>query len=88
MRRTAMAIAVLLATAPVAGATEITPEIKPEVRAVEVAAPTIRQNLVVAPAQAEVRSAKATTRATQMDRHTWTIVIIALAVAAAALFLL
>lgn len=87
MRRTAMAIALLLATAPVAGATEITREVKPEVRAVEVAAPSIRQNPVVAPAQAEARDTK-TTRATQMDRHTWTIVIIALAVAAAALFFL
>ncbi len=87
MRRTVMAIAVLLATAPVASATEITPEIKPEVRAVEVSAPTIRQNLAVMPAHAEARSVK-TTRATQMDRHTWTIVIIALAVAAAALLFL
>jgi hypothetical protein len=82
-----MAFALLLATAPVAGATEITREIKPEVRAVEVAAPSIRQSPVAVAAQAEVRSTKAA-RATQMDRHTWTIVIIALAVAAAALLLL
>ena len=87
MRRTAMALTLLVATAPVAGATEITPEIKPEVRAVQVAAPSIRQNPAVVPAQAEARTAK-TTRATQMDRHTWTIVIIALAVAAAALLFL
>lgn len=84
MRRTAAALALLLATAPVAGATEITPETKPEIRVVEGTAPAIRQDLAIAPAHADTRSTKAA-RAAQMDRESWTIVLVALAVIAVTL---
>ena len=77
MRRSALAVALLLATAPVAGATEITPEARPEMRAVEVAAPSIRTDLVVAPARSETRS---TDTATVRQRSTTTTVILVLAV--------
>ena len=78
MRRSALAVALLLATAPVAGATEISPEVKPELRAVEVATPTIRKQLNVAPARAEeVR--KVRTSAVQEGMSTTTIVILVLA---------
>ncbi len=59
MRRSALAVALLLATAPVARATEVTPATGPELRVVEVAAPSIRKDVVVAPARAEARSTKA-----------------------------
>lgn len=85
MRRSALAVALLLATAPVAGATEITPDAKPELRAVEVAVPQIRKQIAVAPARAEeVRNVSAA-RARQMDRESWTIVLIAAAVIAVTL---
>ena len=85
MRRSALAVVLLLAAAPIAGATEITPEVKPELRAVEVAVPAIRKQVVVAPAHAdEVRNVSAA-RARQMDRESWTIVLIAAAVIAVTL---
>lgn len=87
MRRTATALALLLATAPVAGATEITPEAKPNLQVVEAAAPAIRESVVVAPAHAEARSAE-TARARQMDRESWTIVLVAAAVIVLALLFL
>lgn len=77
MRRTALALALLLATAPVAHATEGTPDVKPELRAVEVAAPNIRTDAVVAPARTEARSGKA---AAVQQLNVTTIVIIALVV--------
>ena len=76
MRRTAFAIALLLATAPLASATEIVPEVKPEMRAVEVAAPTIRQDAVVKANVVETRKA---TTATVQRMNTTTIVILVLA---------
>lgn len=82
MRRTAAALALLLATAPVASATEIIPEAKPEIRVVEGTAPAIRQDIAIAPADAH--STKAA-RTAQMDRESWTIVLVALAVIAVTL---
>ena len=78
MRRSALAVALLLATAPVAHATEVTPEVKPELRAVEVATPSIRQDVMVAPARAEARNSRAA--AVQGRMSTTTIVILVLAV--------
>lgn len=77
MRRSTLAVALLLATAPLAHATEVTPDVKPELRAVEVSAPSIRTDIVVAPARAEARSAKA---ATVQQMSLTTILIIALVV--------
>ncbi len=75
--RKLLVFALLLATAPMASAADVMPEIKPEIRAVEAAAPTIRQEAVVRTAVAENR--KATTRAVQR-MNTTTIIIIVLAV--------
>ncbi len=61
MRRSALVVALLLATAPVANATEVTPNAKPDLRAVEVAAPSIREDIKVAPVRPETRSTKAST---------------------------
>jgi hypothetical protein len=77
MRRTTLAVALLLATAPLAQATEVTPDVKPQLRAVEVAAPSIRTDLVVAPARAEAPSTKA---ATVQQMSLGTILIVALVV--------
>ena len=87
MRRTAIALALLLAAAPVAGATEITPEVKPNLQVAETAAPAVRESVVVAPAQTEIRSAE-TARTRQMDRESWTIVLVAAAVIVLALLFL
>lgn len=77
MRRSAFAVALLLATAPIASATEIVPEVRPEMRVVEVAAPTIRQDAVVKSAVVENRKA---TKATTQRMNTTTLVILVLAV--------
>lgn len=77
MRRSAFAVALLLATAPIASATEVPREVKPEMRAVEVAAPSIRQDVKVAPARGEVRNTRA---ATVQQMSLGNIVIIALVV--------
>jgi hypothetical protein len=75
--RKLVVFALLLATAPMASATNVMPEIKPEMRVVEAAAPSIRQEAVVQAAVAENR--KATTRTVQR-MNTTTIIIIVLAV--------
>ncbi|CAN5705786.1 hypothetical protein BH23GEM5_BH23GEM5_13450 [soil metagenome] len=77
MRRTTLAVALLLATAPLAQATEITPDVKPQLRAVEVAAPSIRTDVVVARARAEAPNTRA---ATVQQMSLGTILIIALVV--------
>jgi hypothetical protein len=77
MRRSVLAVAILLATAPVASATEAMPDVKPDLRAVEVAAPSVRTVVVVAPARAEVRT---TETRTLVQRSTTTTVILVLAV--------
>lgn len=77
MRRSAFAVALLLATAPIASATGIVPEVRPEMRVVEVAAPTIRQDAVVKSAVVENRKA---TKATTQRMNTTTLVILVLAV--------
>lgn len=77
MRHSVLAVALLLATAPIAGATEITPETKPEMRVVEVAAPSVRTNVAVAPAHAEARTTKP---AAAQQMNTTTLVILVLAV--------
>lgn len=77
MRRSVLAVALLLATAPIAGATEITPETKPEMRVVEVAAPSIREDVAVAPERAEARTTKS---AAVQQMNTTTLVILVLAV--------
>lgn len=84
MRRSILAFALLLAAAPVAGASEIFPDAKPALRAVEVEAPAIRKHVQVAPARAEARSTTVAS-ARQMDRESWTIVLIAAAVIAVTL---
>ena len=82
MRRSALAVALLLASAPVAGATEITPDVRPALRAVEVAAPSIRKDVTVAPTRA-VTNAK-TKRAAQFEgMSTTTVVILVLAIVGA-----
>jgi hypothetical protein len=77
MRRSVFAVALLLATTPRVSATEITPELKPEMRAVEVVTPTIRQDAVVRTAVAETRQ---TTRTTQQVSIVGDIILAALAV--------
>jgi hypothetical protein len=77
MRRTTLAVALLLATAPLAQATEITPDVKPQLRAVEAAAPSIRTDVVVAPARAKALNTRA---ATVQQMSLGTILIIALVV--------
>lgn len=77
MRRTMLAVALLLATAPLAQATEITPNVKPQLRAVEVAAPSVRTDVIVAPARAEAPKTKA---ATVQQMSLGTILIVALVV--------
>ncbi len=77
MRRTTFAVALLLATAPLAHATEIAPDVKPQLRAVEVAAPSIRTDVVVAAARAEAPNTRA---ATVQQMSLGTILIVALVV--------
>ncbi len=77
MRRTTFAVALLLATAPVARAETPVPAVQPNLQVVEVAAPTVRQDAVVQTAVAENRKAMA--RTTQR-MNTTTIVILVLAV--------
>lgn len=77
MRPSALALALLLAAAPAAHATEVTPDAKPEMRAVEVAAPKIRTDAVAVPARADARDAEA---AAVQQLNVSTIVIIALVV--------
>ena len=79
MRRSALAVALLLATAPVAGATEITPEVKPEMRAVEVAVPSIRKDVVIAASQVETRKAEVS-RARQFSQRDLTLIAVVLLV--------
>ena len=74
MRRSAFAVALLLATAPVASATEIAPDVKPDLRAAEVSAPSIREGIVVAPARSEARSTTAVAvQEGRMSTTTWVI---------------
>ncbi len=63
MRRSALAVALLLATAPLVDATENARDIQPELRVVEAPAPTIRPAALVAPALAEARTPDAATTA-------------------------
>lgn len=77
MRRSVLAVALLLATAPIAGATEIPPTAKPELRAVEVAAPAIRKDLAVAPARAEAERGVAAKREIRIDTTTLVLVVLA-----------
>ena len=90
MRYSALAVALLLATAPVVSATEVTRDVKPDLRAAEVSAPSIREGVVVVPARSETRSATAATvQERRMSTTTWVIlglaVIGAIAVLAAVL---
>jgi hypothetical protein len=78
MRRTALAIALLLASAPVARAETPVPTVQPDLQVVQTVAPTVRQEAVSVAAAAETR--KATTATVQRRMSTTTIVILALAV--------
>ena len=74
MRRTALAVALLLATAPVARAEGPATDVKPDLRAVEVAAPSVREDVVVAPARVDARSTTAATvQERRMSTTTWVI---------------
>ena len=75
MRRTTFAIALLLATAPVARAETPVPTVQPDLQVVQTAAPSVRQDPVKS---AVVETRKATTLATQR-MNTTTIVILVLA---------
>ena len=72
MRHSAFAVALLLAAAPVASATEVTPDVRPDVRAAAVSAPSIREGVVVVPARSEGRSTPAATAPEgRMSTTTW-----------------
>ncbi len=77
MRPATFAVALLLATAPMARAETPVPAVQPDLQVVEVAAPMVRQEAVPVAAVAEAR--KATTRTAQ-QMNTTTIVILVLAV--------
>jgi hypothetical protein len=55
------------------------PDIKPELRAVQVARPTVRTDAVVAPVQAERRTTKAS-RAAQLSQRDLTLIAVVLLV--------
>ncbi len=85
MRRSALALVLLLAAAPVANATQVTPGVKPDLRAAEGAAPIIRSDVVPAPARVEAQSIRAST-VQRLDTRTILIfVLVVLAVASLAL---
>ncbi len=86
MRRITFAVALLLATAPVARAETPVPAVQPDLQVVQVAAPTVRQD-AVEPTIAKARN-EATTKATAqmgMSRNFWVLLV---AVGAGALVLL
>ncbi len=85
MRRITFAVALLLATAPMARAETPVPTVQPDLQVVQVAAPTVRQDAVeptIAKAQNE---ATKTTAQLGMGRNFWVLLV---AVGAAALVLL
>jgi hypothetical protein len=84
MCRPALAVALLLATAPAANATEMTHEIKPDVRTVEPTGPGIREASVPAIAHAGTRSAEAATTRRKVDGY----LILAAIIGAVTVFLL
>lgn len=86
MRRSALAVALLLATAPLASANEVVPEVKPDLRAVDVAAPSVREGAVVIPARAEHRTTTSRTAQTE-GMSTTTLVILGLALVGAIVIL-
>lgn len=86
MRRTTFAVALLLATAPMARAETPVPAVQPDLQVVHVAAPTVRQD-AVEPTIAKARNEAATKTTAQMgmSRNFWVLLV---AVGAAALVLL
>lgn len=87
MRRSAWALGLLLAMTPAAAVAEVTPNAKPETRAVEVAAPEIRKEISVAPARAEANGAGRVRSAQPLQRRTYIILLFALAIAVAVAFM-